>query len=99
MTTATIGTNQTAVAMGQPTMPDAPGRPASRSTDQEVAFGNVILLALERNGPATPHELARETGVSDLIIRSVLQALTAVGCLHFQTTSGRYSLFCDLPSR
>jgi hypothetical protein len=61
----------------------------------EAAFGEIVLRALE-DSPATPRGLANQTGVSELIIRSVLQALLAVGCVHFERGSGRYSLWCDL---
>lgn len=64
----------------------------------EAAFGNLLLRLLETAGPSTARELARASGVSELIVRSVLQALTAVDCLHHEPAKRTYSLFCDLPA-
>ena len=63
----------------------------------EAAFGDIVIRTLETTGPATPKELARCAGVSELIIRSVLQALATVGCVDFVRVTGRYSLWCEWP--
>jgi hypothetical protein len=63
----------------------------------EAAFGSIVIRALEMTGAATARELARYTGISELIVRSVLQALAAVDVLDFDRPSGRYSLYCELP--
>ena len=56
----------------------------------DPGFGKTILDALEHND-STARELARATGVSELIVRSVLEALTHVGSVDFDPETGRYS--------
>ena len=107
MTTATIERTDVMTAARVERTVTPFERPAERkgsgtvvlNLTSEAAFGSIVLRALETTGPATPRELARETGVSELIIRSVLQALTAVECLDFERGSGRYSLYCEWPRR
>ena len=57
---------------------------------REPSFGKAIFDALQR-GSGTPREFARETGVSELIVRSVLEALTHVGSVDFDPETRRYS--------
>ena len=57
---------------------------------REPSFGKAIFDALQR-GSGTPREFARETGVSELIVRSVLEALAHVGRADFDPGTGRYS--------
>ena len=64
----------------------------SRDLRSEPAFGSAVLNGLYDLSVATPRQLAQLTGVSELIVRSVLEALTLVDRLDFNRDTGEYSL-------
>ncbi len=55
------------------------------------AFGRTVIEALRVAGAATPRQLGKVTGISVLIIRSVLEALTFVESVDFDRETGEYS--------
>jgi hypothetical protein len=99
MTAATIeriAENQTVVVFERPRESRRNGTVVYNITS-EAAFGSIVIRALETKGAATASELARYTGVPELIVRGALQALTAVECLDYDRATGRYALYCELP--
>ncbi len=58
----------------------------------EPAFGCAVFSGLNDLSVATPRQLAQLTGVSELIVRSVLEALTFVQQADFRRDTGEYSL-------
>ena len=62
----------------------------------EPSFGRAVVDALSNVEAATARDIARTTGASELIVRSVLEALTYVGGARFDPATGRYTTYFSL---
>jgi hypothetical protein len=65
-----------------------------------VAIGEKFGLygALAKSGPATANEFARNTGIPAHHVSSWLDAQARADYLDYDKTSGRFSVYCNLPS-
>ena len=67
------------------------GRLAPMKLRNEPGFGKTIVDALSEVAATTPEELASRVRVSELIVRSVLEAMAYTGMVEFEPCTGRYS--------
>ncbi len=65
-----------------------------------VSIGEKFGLygALAKSGPATTDEVARETGIPAHHVSSWLDAQARADYLDYDKASGRFSVYCSLPS-
>ncbi len=65
-----------------------------------VSIGEKFGLygALAKSGPATAHDLSRDTGIPAHHVSDWLDAQARADYLDYDKASGRFSVFCALPS-